>query len=179
MTTSYLFFSIVLARIIIEPEDVVGIAGENVIFSCRARGFPAPDILWLKGGKEVNISSEVTMTTYNVSLLEREGYLSIDYLSQSDRGYYSCLATNRLVSTEITISGNVTLMIYCKFSHYVHACMYVLKSHNYGYVCCKNCSNNLTVKAAVTLSFTDSASANIGEMWVLEMCRFTYALFLN
>ncbi|XP_066951499.1 roundabout homolog 2-like [Macrobrachium rosenbergii] len=71
-----------------EPEPLVKArVGESVTLSCRPpKGFPTPDIVWLRNKQEVTNSSRVTVTS--------AGDLVIDEAVKEDSANYVCRAHN-------------------------------------------------------------------------------------
>ena len=75
----------------IHPKSIRASHDGTVKFKCAARGFPRPNIAWLKDGAEFkDTSAKMVQRNMNES-----SELIMTILSVSDRhvGYYACLAT--------------------------------------------------------------------------------------
>ncbi|XP_071494887.1 peroxidasin homolog [Diadema antillarum] len=77
---------------VVEPEDVDATEGNNVYLSCRARGDPEPEIIWIHNSKEI-LPNRGIDNKYNI--LE-DGTLMIQNASGDDEGQYECMARNAL-----------------------------------------------------------------------------------
>ena len=75
----------------LHPKSTLASRGDTVELTCGARGFPRPNITWLKDGIAfTDASATVTPSNQNDS-----SELIVKIISVSDRhvGYYSCRAT--------------------------------------------------------------------------------------
>ena len=75
----------------LHPKSILASHGDTVELTCGARGFPRPNITWLKDGISfTDASASVTLNNQNDS-----SELIVKIISVSDRhaGYYSCRAT--------------------------------------------------------------------------------------
>ena len=78
--------------------DKVVLRHDSVLFACVIRGWPAPTFVWLKNGRDIDLTSK------NIKH-RREGnaeYLIIVSAGDSDAGEYKCLVSNKLGATELT-----------------------------------------------------------------------------
>ncbi|CAL4097951.1 unnamed protein product, partial [Meganyctiphanes norvegica] len=77
--------------------------GEIIRLHCKApKGYPLPQINWLKNGKVVNNSTRMIITS--------KGYLIIKNAAQVDSGSYACQAQN-IVGTRETKPTTITILI--------------------------------------------------------------------
>lgn len=95
----------------LHPKSVLASRDETVEFKCAARGFPRPNITWIKDEMEFTDKN----TQLSQRILNESVELVIKIVSVSDRhvGYYSCLATalNVRVSSRdavLTLRGEYT-----------------------------------------------------------------------
>ena len=94
-------------------EQAYSVTEGNKI-TCRATGFPIPDIIWLNNGSEVNKDRQVTDTpvatgvgnlfSVSVSMIVRRG----------DGGVYTCIATNSVGNDTKTINFTVQCKLFIK-----------------------------------------------------------------
>ncbi|XP_048587603.1 roundabout homolog 1 isoform X5 [Nematostella vectensis] len=68
-----------------KPQNTTVIEHQSLLLICAATGYPMPSVLWLKDNQAVD-TNHVT--------LHSNGSLSITRVLFSDRGSYSCVATN-------------------------------------------------------------------------------------
>ena len=57
----YCFCFITIPSFIEQPRDVDSVVGGGALFSCRATGYPRPNIIWKKNGRLVNEIFELHM----------------------------------------------------------------------------------------------------------------------
>ena len=97
------FFLLATPRITSPPQNqTVNIGGSstviNVTFTCAAYAIPVPTITWqhtTTTGRPVNISSDQRITIdSNVFNYNRTSTLTISDVQFTDRGQYTCTATN-------------------------------------------------------------------------------------
>ncbi|XP_052240639.1 peroxidasin homolog [Dreissena polymorpha] len=69
------------------PSDIHAAQGDNVDLPCSASGFPQPEITWTLNGRQVRVTSRVSLVG---------GGLHIVSVSDEDRGEYRCRAENSL-----------------------------------------------------------------------------------
>lgn len=75
------------------PKNLIQSEGENSILECQVALAPSNDkdavkITWLKDGVEINPESPSSRLKYE---LLRSGTLVVNYLTQNDTGFYTCL----------------------------------------------------------------------------------------
>ncbi len=93
------------------PESYIGITGEPVALHCVARGFPAPDITWLRNGETVNGSS-IDITSSVILALTSTSNLTILSLQPLDAGNYTCIASSSLASLQLAESQKGILTVH-------------------------------------------------------------------
>ena len=69
------------------PVSITVAAGQKAELKCEARGKPAPNFQWLKDGRDVADSDNVTITTGN-----GHSTLTINNIQESHAGNYMCRA---------------------------------------------------------------------------------------
>ncbi|XP_014015728.2 hemicentin-1 [Salmo salar] len=86
----------------VEPvESVTVVRGSLVTLTCEARGVPPPSLTWLKDGQPLSLHR-------NLLLDGQETRLQLPDVGLSDRGLYSCVASNQAGSS--TKSFNLTVL---------------------------------------------------------------------
>ena len=93
------FISLVPPRVMTAREEVIVEQGKSEVLVCDVRGTPSPSIVWLKDGVRISASDRVES--------ER---LTIESARLVDDGEYTCVATNKGGSNNITIQ----LIVHCK-----------------------------------------------------------------
>jgi len=94
---------------VVEPEDTDAVAGSSLVWNCSAVssvGLPAPNITWLKGGREIGDGRRSVLPNGALSIqriVQRPG-------TQGDEDVYECLATSSIGSIA---SRPVLLRIAC------------------------------------------------------------------
>lgn len=95
---------------VVEPEDIIAVAGESLVWNCSAvslAGLLAPDITWLKDGRLIGTNGRMSVLPSGAlsfrRVIQRPG-------GRGDEDIYECLATNSIGS--IT-SRPVLLRIAC------------------------------------------------------------------
>ena len=106
----------------VSPDITVPVEGETLTIiesgniTCRATGYPIPDIIWLDiNGSEVKkkrlVTSSVMATGIgNVSIVS----VSMIEVMRGDSGVYTCLATNPVGDDNTTV--NVSVQCKCNLS---------------------------------------------------------------
>ncbi|KAG8174362.1 hypothetical protein JTE90_011414 [Oedothorax gibbosus] len=71
-----------------EPEDIIGVEGQNVEIICRADGIPRPEITWKKRieGRDADLGDS--------AIQSQNGSLVISNLKSTSAGVYKCEAKN-------------------------------------------------------------------------------------
>ncbi|XP_029915084.1 hemicentin-1 [Myripristis murdjan] len=86
----------------VEPvEPVTVVQGSLVTLTCEARGVPPPTLTWMKDGQPLSLHR-------NLLLDGQETRLQLPDVAPSDRGLYSCVASNQAGSS--TKSFNLTVL---------------------------------------------------------------------
>ncbi|XP_078348199.1 fibroblast growth factor receptor 4-like [Oculina patagonica] len=94
----------------LHPKSILASRGDNVKFTCAARGFPRPNITWLKDG----VTFTDTSADIIQSNLNKRSEVNLKILSVTDKhvGYYACMAKteNAQISSRdamLSLKGNV------------------------------------------------------------------------
>lgn len=75
-------------RFITEPEIQTAAEGEEILFECKADGFPTPEIKWIHNGQPISQAED------NPNRIITPQQIIIRNLRKSDTGNYGCNATN-------------------------------------------------------------------------------------
>ena len=98
--------------------------GDSLTLSCTSRGSPPDTFTWRKDSGPIVQSTNITTVEHNsASAVFRADY-SINNVTTSDNGTYTCTVTNPIGSDSETITVNVVGMfvIYvCMHIHVLHA----------------------------------------------------------
>lgn len=84
-----------------EPQDVVTLAGQRVVFQCAVDGEPTPNVLWRREDGKMPIG--------RARILDDKSLL-IDSVQTSDEGLYICDAENLVGS----VTARASLVVNCK-----------------------------------------------------------------
>lgn len=84
-----------------EPQDVVALSGQKVVFECSVDGDPTPNVLWRREDGKMPIG--------RARILDDKSLL-IDNVQTSDEGLYICDAENLVGS----ISARASLVVNCE-----------------------------------------------------------------
>ncbi|CAD5121248.1 DgyrCDS9780 [Dimorphilus gyrociliatus] len=78
------------AKITLRKKAIISRAlqNSNIVFDCPVRGYPKPDIIWIKDNRPVDQNENVYMG--------KNGSLHIDNIVSQDSGSYICSAANEL-----------------------------------------------------------------------------------
>ena len=81
--------------------------GVKASFTCKAEGFPLPNIVWMK--QNSSGESEISDSSVNVQVNSHNGssQLTLQNTSIADSGYYICKASNYISDTARTFLGVV------------------------------------------------------------------------
>ena len=94
-------------------SNVTVVAGSPLTLSCTSRGSPPDTFTWRKdSGPIVQSTSITTVTHTNTSAVFRANY-SINSVTTSDSGTYTCAVTNPIGSDNETIIVNVVGKYLC------------------------------------------------------------------
>ena len=125
------------------PESKTITLGNSVQFFCiQDRSLPLAEIVWLKNGTLLTISSSNRYMVHSEELLHDMGRVSssllISAVRSSDAGLYGCRAINPLLPSSPVYSSNATLTVegnYSKISwvrvkcSYIYGCNFVVIHH--------------------------------------------------
>ena len=89
--------------------------GSSLTLSCTSRGSPPDTFTWRKDGNQTVLqSTSITTVDYtSTSAVFRADY-SIDNVTTSDNGTYTCTVTNPIGSNSATITVFSKLLIQCQ-----------------------------------------------------------------
>ena len=78
----------------IVPPAQFTLRGVTASFTCYAKGFPLPDIVWMK--QNGSVENEISASSVNVQIkpLNGSSQLIVQNTSTADSGYYICKASN-------------------------------------------------------------------------------------
>ena len=89
-----------MAPVIVEPKEgeapLVLKIGDPLNISCVAKGNPAPNVTWLHN----NTGKAVSLTSTNSQRL------IINSIEEKDFGFYTCIASNKLKDTMVSVETN-------------------------------------------------------------------------
>ncbi|XP_071054820.1 cell adhesion molecule Dscam2 [Onthophagus taurus] len=83
---------------VIEPQDVSTLLGNPVLVECSAKGFPRPQITWLKGQGKTSSDYQPVLNLHGRTLLLANGSMLLDAVTPQEEGHYLCRATNGIGS---------------------------------------------------------------------------------
>lgn len=86
------------ASLLMPPEDTRVEVGGNVPLMCTARGYPLPQVTWLRGGMPLTRGININITSSDISPTSVMSVLDLYDLQISDTGVYQCMAENTLIS---------------------------------------------------------------------------------
>ncbi|XP_078658332.1 receptor-type tyrosine-protein phosphatase S-like [Branchiostoma floridae x Branchiostoma belcheri] len=90
------------------PQDQVKDAGQSVSWTCRANGYPLPDVTWQHGGNDLTADgSDITIVTSHGSSgndVYTESTLTISSVGRQHDGAYTCSASNIGASPQTSFS---------------------------------------------------------------------------
>jgi len=88
-------------------STVTVVDGSSLTLSCTSRGSPPDTFTWRKDSGSIVQSTSITTVTYtNTSAVFRADY-SINSVTTSDSGTYTCTVTNPIGSGSETITVNI------------------------------------------------------------------------
>jgi len=98
-------------------STVTVVVGSPLTLSCTSRGSPPDTFTWRKDSGPIVQSSNITALTYTSSLAVFRADYSINNITTSDSGTYTCTVTNPIGSdNEIIIVTVVGEFCICSFS---------------------------------------------------------------
>lgn len=77
-----------------EPQDISTLVGSSAIINCEAKGFPHPQIQWLKGQGKTSSDYQPLQNLNSRLVLLSNGSVWINSVTVFDEGHYLCRATN-------------------------------------------------------------------------------------
>ena len=90
----------------ISPNTMTINVGESLTISCISRGSPPDTFTWRKDNGTV-LQSTTTPVTYNANSAVFRANYSIDSVTTSDNGTYTCTVTNPIGMNNATITVTV------------------------------------------------------------------------
>ena len=110
------YFAVIMEQFIRDPESKTATLDDPVQFFCiQDRSLPLAEIVWLKDGTLLPVSSDRYLVQ-SAELLHDEGRVSsslfITSVRSSDAGLFSCRAVNPLLPNNLVYSNNATLTVY-------------------------------------------------------------------
>ena len=87
------------------PPALSTLRGVTASFTCNAKGFPLPNIVWMK---QTSVGeSEISASSVNVQINSHNGssQLILQNISAADSGYYICKASNYVSDTARAFLG--------------------------------------------------------------------------
>ena len=97
----------------VSPNTMTVNVGDPLILSCTSRGSPPDTFTWRKDNGPVLQSTTTPVTYNNNSAVFRADY-SIDSVTTSDSGTYTCNVTNPIGSDSTTITVKVTSKLFIR-----------------------------------------------------------------
>uniref|UniRef100_A0A493SW71 Ig-like domain-containing protein n=1 Tax=Anas platyrhynchos platyrhynchos TaxID=8840 RepID=A0A493SW71_ANAPP len=82
------------------PESITTFVGKSAKFLCTVSGTPVIDVAWQKDGTTISPSDH-----YKISKVENKHVLEISLLTTSDRGVYTCKASNKFGADILVVKG--------------------------------------------------------------------------
>ncbi|XP_065911365.1 uncharacterized protein [Dysidea avara] len=92
---------------ILDPQSssaLILAAGSPLTLSCTSRGSPPDTFTWRKDSGPIVQSTSITTVTHNSTSAVFRAYYSINSVSISDSGTYTCTVTNPIGSDSVTIT---------------------------------------------------------------------------
>ena len=83
-------------------------AGSSLNLNCTSRGSPPDTFTWRKDGDSIIQSTNIIALTYDVNSAVFRADYSIDSVTTSDSGSYTCTVTNPIGSDSVMITVVVT-----------------------------------------------------------------------
>ncbi|XP_023213276.1 hemicentin-1-like isoform X2 [Centruroides sculpturatus] len=83
-------------------EEMKAILGESTMIECNSKGFPSPEVTWMKNDKKLE-----SISTYHY--INEKGSLHFYSLKEDDSSNYTCIASNEAGSANSTISLSVLI----------------------------------------------------------------------
>jgi len=82
-------------------------AGSPLTLSCTSRGSPPDTFTWRKNSDPILQSTSITTLTYTSSLAVFRADYSINSVTTSDSGTYTCIVSNPIGIDNVTITVNI------------------------------------------------------------------------
>ena len=89
------------------PPALSTLRGVTASFTCHAKGFPLPDIVWMKQNGSVESEISVNSTNFQINSRDGSSQLIVQNTSTADSGYYICKASNYISDTARAFVGVV------------------------------------------------------------------------
>ena len=97
--------------------DITAVEGNDTVFTCTAKGYPAPTITWYRGVMETD---HMELTGAEEPIMMMEGFivvtsvLTISPVTRHDSDVYSCVATNSVLGSVRSDMRVFNLTVNCK-----------------------------------------------------------------
>ena len=92
-------------------SNVTVVVGSPLILSCTSRGSPPDTFTWSKDGGPIVQSTSITTVTHTDTSAVFHADYSINSVTTSDSGTYTCTVTNPIGSDSETITVNIVGML--------------------------------------------------------------------
>ena len=137
ITSLLTIFHLSTAAPMIDPPSsstVTVVVGSPLTLSCTSRGSPPDTFTWRKDGTPISPSPSVTTVSHTDSMAVFQSDYTINSVTTSDSGTYTCTVTNPIGSDSETITVNVAgellYNFYLQCMHVVYI-QYSIKYHLY------------------------------------------------
>ena len=89
------------------PPALSTLRGVRASFTCHAKGFPLPNIVWMKQNGSVEREISVNSANFQINSYDGSSELIVQNTSTADSGYYICKASNYISDTARAFIGVV------------------------------------------------------------------------
>ena len=95
------------------PKDKTVLMNNTIIFTCKARGYPPHNVVWMFNTSVYLLGTNDTLDTAKYSINrdrsnpKQFGSLKINQVQYSDHGVYKCIAINNVSSVSASAILNV------------------------------------------------------------------------
>ena len=96
-------------------STVTVVVGDSLTLSCTSQGSPPDTFTWMKDGTPAPLIPTVTTVTHDTTTAEFRSDYTINNVTTSDNGTYTCTVTNPIGSdsetiTVVVVSGEFFLL---------------------------------------------------------------------